>query len=189
MVSKTHHGNGLTNLLLLSISITRNIITITKTLETMTLLKKFMDLPTMTRASCPSHGEELSKHTQQMASRTHHGNGLTSLLLSSTSIISSIMLKTLVIMTSMKKSMGLPIPIRVSFHFHGEESMKHTPRTASRTHPGNGSIRPNITISITNTNITKTLVIMILSKKFMVLPTMTRASYHSHGEELRKHTQ
>ena len=143
MDSKTHLGNGSIRNHWLRRSTTITITTRLRISVTMVLLKKSMDSPLLTRASCHNHGEELRKLTQLMDSRTHLGNGsIRNLWLrrsTSTTTNINIKLKTLETMASLRKSTDSHQLIRAFSHNHGEDLRLHTQSTDSRTHLSNGS--------------------------------------------------
>jgi hypothetical protein len=73
MDSKIHLGNG-------SIKTKSHLLKLMKLREIseiMVLLRKSMDLLPMINLFFQNHGEDKKSHIQLMASRTHHGNGLT----------------------------------------------------------------------------------------------------------------
>jgi hypothetical protein len=80
---------------------------------------------------------------------------------------------------------------RVFFLNHGEESKSHIQSTDLKIHLSSGSIRDlllrrSINTTINTTIKLKTLVTMVLLRKFMDLLQLTRAFYHNHGDVLRR---
>merc|ERR1711939_159971 len=109
------HWPNIRNIIIISITIKREILEITES------MRKFTDLPLLIRASFHNHGEELRLLIQLMDSRTHHSIGSINQRRRRLWLKKINITEILVTTELMRKFMDLLQLIRASSHNHGEE--------------------------------------------------------------------